>query len=94
MDDDDIEVSGLSPGLCRLLFKVAMRNDDYVLTGSLRDPIKIEGVPGDIPADWGPPVLVATPAALCKALHRQLGAEYPGASLRHADRPLHRRAGA
>ncbi len=94
MDDDEVEVSGLSPGLCRLLFKVAVRNDDYVLTDSLKNPIKIEAVPGDTPADWGPPVLVATPAELCKELHRRLGAEHPGTSLRHAGRSLRRRAGA
>lgn len=61
----------LTPGVCRVIFDVALHTNSYVTAGSDPGPMKMKGTSIEIP-DLGPPYFVSDPAALCTRLEASL----------------------
>lgn len=69
----DLWPKRLSPGVCRVVFDVALRTNTYVDTaGSDSAPLKIKGSTLDTPPEQGRAVMIPNPAALCVELQGRL----------------------
>ncbi|MGA0601459.1 hypothetical protein ACO2Q3_12215 [Caulobacter sp. KR2-114] len=74
-ENDDFQLTALSPDLCRVIFDTAVRTNTFITNGgggADLAPLNVTGSTPKTPTDLGRTVPIAGPAALCSVLQGRL----------------------